>query len=67
MNLFLEKNYSAAIETFKENVELLERDLQNAITSGDESSQSTLENGISVLYCNIALTEYGIIIASITA
>ena len=59
MNLLIEKKYSGAVQVFKQNIVLLERDQDNA--KGEEASliHSTLDNSIAVLYCNCALAEYG--------
>lgn len=60
MNLLVDKKYSAAVEVFKENISLLEREKDNAVGGDIALVHSTLDTTIAVLHCNIALAEYGI-------
>lgn len=59
MNFLLEKKYAAAVDVFRQNIALLERDKDNA-SEGDVSLiHSTIDNSIAMLHCNIAVAEYG--------
>jgi hypothetical protein len=60
MNLFVEKKFSAAVEVFKENIALLERDKKESVAPEEALLvRATLDSTLAVLYCNIALAEYG--------